>query len=375
MRSFISGNDAAAEAVRLARPQVISTYPITPQTTVVERLAEFVEDGSLDAEFIHVESEHSALSAAMGASLAGVRTFTATSSQGLLYMAEVLTYAAGGRFPIVMMNANRSLALPWNIYGDQRDSLGLLDSGWIQAYAENAQEVLDLTLMAFRIAEDSAVRVPFMVNLDGFHLTHTYEVVHIPTQAQAEEFLPDYDPGENQIDFDNPRNFGFSAGPEWNSSFHKSHHEAMLRALNVIDRVEVDFHAIFGRRYSGAVDAYLCDDAEYVLVTLGSIAGICRQAADLLRTDGVKAGVLRLRYLRPFPNDAVRATLSGAHAVAVLEKDISFGGAGTVFTNVSSVIPAQLNVIGGLGGADISAAQIAGIYESLRTGESGVKWL
>jgi pyruvate ferredoxin oxidoreductase alpha subunit len=375
MRSFISGNDAAAEAVRLARPQVVSTYPITPQTTVVERLAEFVEDGSFDAEFIHVESEHSALSAAMGASLAGVRTFTATSSQGLLYMAEVLTYAAGGRFPIVMMNANRSLALPWNIYGDQRDSLGLLDSGWIQAYAENAQEVLDLTLMAFRIAEDSEVRAPFMVNLDGFHLTHTYEVVHIPTQAQTEEFLPDYDPGENQIDFDNPRNFGFSAGPEWNASFHKSHHEAMLRALSVIDRVEVDFHTIFGRRYPGAVDAYLCDDAEYVLVTLGSITGICRQAADSLRTDGVRAGVLRLRYLRPFPNEAVRAALSSAKAVAVLEKDISFGGAGTVFTNVSSVIPAQLNVIGGLGGADISAVQIAGIYKSLREGESGVKWL
>ncbi|MDR1508053.1 MAG: pyruvate ferredoxin oxidoreductase, partial [Synergistaceae bacterium] len=165
MRSFISGNDAAAEAVRLARPQVISAYPITPQTTVVERLAEFVEDGSLDAEFVHVESEHSALSAAMGASLAGVRAFTATSSQGLLYMAEVLPYASGGRFPIVMVNANRSLALPWNIYGDQRDSLSLLDSGWIQAYAENAQEVLDLTLTAFRVAEDPSVRVPFMVNL------------------------------------------------------------------------------------------------------------------------------------------------------------------------------------------------------------------
>ncbi|MDR1514559.1 MAG: hypothetical protein LBS45_02610 [Synergistaceae bacterium] len=375
MRSFISGNDAAAAAVHLARPQVISAYPITPQTTVVERLAEFVEDGSLDAEFVHVESEHSALSVAMGASLAGVRTFTATSSQGLLYMAEVLPYAAGGRFPVVMVNANRSLALPWNIYGDQRDSLSQLDSGWIQAYAENAQEVLDLTLMAFRVAEDPSVRVPFMVNLDGFHLTHTYEVVELPEQAQVNVFLPDYDPGENQIDFESPRNFGFSAGPEWNASFHRSHHEAMLRAWDVIDQAERKFHAIFGRRYPGGVDAYRCGDAEYILVTLGSVSGLCRETADSLRDHGVRAGILRLRYLRPFPHEAVREVLSPAKATAVLEKDISFGGAGTVFTNVRSAAPAQLNVIGGLGGADISKERIAGIFESLIQGESGVKWL
>ncbi|MDR1891649.1 MAG: pyruvate ferredoxin oxidoreductase [Oscillospiraceae bacterium] len=375
MRSFISGNDAAALAVKLAHPQVISAYPITPQTTVVERLAEYVEDGSLDAEFIHVESEHSALSAAMGASLAGVRTFTATSSQGLLYMAEVLSYAAGGRFPIVMVNANRSLALPWNIYGDQRDSLGLLDSGWIQAYAENAQEVLDLTLTAFRVAEDTDVRVPFMMNLDGFHLTHTYEVVEVPTREQIDKFLPDYDPGENQIDFENPRSFGFSAGPEWNASFHKAHHDAMRNAWKVIEKAENEFHAIFGRRYSGGIDSYRCDDAEYILVTLGSVSGLCRQVADTLRESGVKAGILRLRYLRPFPDEAVTAALSSAKAVAVLEKDISFGGAGTVFTNVRSVAPAGLNIIGGLGGADISAAQIAGIFEDIQKGESGVKWL
>jgi pyruvate ferredoxin oxidoreductase alpha subunit len=375
MREFVSGNDACALAVRLAKPQVISAYPITPQTTVVERLAEYVEDGSLDAEFIHVESEHSALCAAMGASLAGVRAFTATSSQGLLYMAEALTYAAGGRFPIVMLNANRSLALPWNIYGDQRDSLSLLDCGWIQAYAENAQEVLDLTVMAFRIAEDNDVRAPFMVNSDGFHITHTYEVVEVPAKAQVKAFLPDYDAGENQIDFDNPRNFGFSAGPAYNAAFHKSHHEAMLRAQDVIMRAESEFADIFGRRYSGAVDAYRCDDAEYVLVTLGSVSGLCRQVADSLRENGVKAGTLRLRYLRPFPDKLIAKTLANAKATAVLEKDISFGGAGTVFTNVRSAANASLNIIGGLGGANISAKQIADIFETLQNGESGVKWL
>ena len=187
-RRFLSGDEACAEGVRLARPHVISAYPITPQTVVVERLSEMVERGDLQAEYVHVESEHSALSCAMGASATGARTFTATSSQGLLYMAECLTYASGARFPIVMMNANRSTALPWNIYGDQRDSLSQLDSGWIQAYAQTAQEALDLALMSFYIAEDKDVSTPFMANLDGFVLTHTYEVVDVPT---AENLLTD----------------------------------------------------------------------------------------------------------------------------------------------------------------------------------------
>ncbi|MBQ4465620.1 MAG: pyruvate ferredoxin oxidoreductase, partial [Oscillospiraceae bacterium] len=187
MKKFLSGDEAFAEGIRLAAPEVISAYPITPQTIVVERLSDMVEDGSLDAEFIHVESEHSALSCAIGASAAGVRTFTATSSQGLLYMAEGLVYASGGRFPIVMMNANRATALPWNIYGDQRDSLALLDTGWIQAYAENAQEALDLALMSYYIAEKKEVSTPFMVNLDGFILTHTYEEVDVPDAQQAKQ--------------------------------------------------------------------------------------------------------------------------------------------------------------------------------------------
>jgi len=373
-RKFISGNDAVAEAVRLARPQVISAYPITPQTTVVERLAEFVEGGSLDAEFIHVESEHSALSAAMGASLAGVRTFTATSSQGLLYMAEVLPYAAGGRFPIVMMNANRSLALPWNIYGDQRDSLSLVDSGWIQSYAENAQEALDMTLIAYYIAEHFSVSVPYMLNLDGFHLTHTYEVVEVPEQAQADLYLPEYQTS-NRIDFDHPQNFGFSAGPEWNAKFHKAHHDAIMRVREVSKEAEHKFAEVFGRKYSGLVDVYLCDDADYVIITLGCVSGLCREIADELRAEGVKAGILRLRYIRPFPDIELRELLSSVKRVAVLEKDIGFGYEGTVFTNVKSATPAQLNVIGGLGGADISGDDIRKIFTDLQNGVEGVKWL
>ncbi len=185
---FVSGNDAVAMGARLARPHVISAYPITPQTIVVERLADFVEDGSLKAEFLHVESEHSAMAAAMGVSSVGARAFTATSSQGLLHMAECVHYASGARFPIVMMNANRSVAVPWSIYGDQRDSLGMLDSGWIQVYVEDAQEALDMTIQAYKIAEHQDVMTPFMVNLDGFVLTHTYEPIQLPDQKMVDAF-------------------------------------------------------------------------------------------------------------------------------------------------------------------------------------------
>lgn len=203
-KKFLSGDEAFTEGVRLARPEVISAYHITPQTIVVERLLEMVEDGSLNSEFIHVKSEHSALSCAIGASAVGARAF------GLLYMDECLPYAAGGRFPIVMMNANRSTALPWNIYGDQRDSISQLDSGWIQSYAENAQEGLDLVLMSYYIAEHKDVSTSFMVNLDGFVLTHTYETVDVPSQELADTYLPPYET-DNKLDIDAPRNLAFSA--------------------------------------------------------------------------------------------------------------------------------------------------------------------
>ena len=249
MKRFLSGDEAFAEGVRLAKPQVISAYPITPQTVVVERLSEMVEEGSLKAEYVHVESEHSALSCAMGASATGARTFTATSSQGLLYMAEVLTYAAGGRFPIVMMNANRATALPWNIYGDQRDSLALLDHGWIQAYAENNQEALDLALMAYAVAEDPAVLTPVMVNLDGFALTHTYETVDVPAEEEADAFLPPYQ-ATNCFDFEHPKNIGYSAGPDYNRYFKYYEHGDMLGAFEAIARVEARFAECFGRAYT-----------------------------------------------------------------------------------------------------------------------------
>lgn len=370
MRKFLSGNEAFAEGVRLARPQVISAYPITPQTTVVEALASMVEEGSLDCEYLHVESEHTALSAAIGASATGARTFTATSSQGLLYMAECLTYASGGRFPIVMMNANRALALPWNIYGDQRDSLSLLDHGWIQVYAQNNQEALDLALMAYAVAEDARMSLPVMVNVDGFALTHTYESVEVPAADEADAFLPPY-ATENRFNFERPVNIGYSAGPDYNSHYQYWHHRDMLAAEAVIDEVEARFAEVFDRAYPGMVEAYRTDDADFVLVTLGSVAGLARDVVDELRGAGKRAGLLRIRYLRPLPARQLAEALAGTGAVGVLEQDISFGSEGTVFTNVMSAlartgpVPPALNFIGGLGGADISRDQMRGMYARL----------
>ena len=377
MKRFLSGDEALAEGVRLARPQVISAYPITPQTVVVERLSEMVEDGSLAAEYVHVESEHSALSCAIGASATGARTFTATSSQGLLYMAECLTYASGGRFPIVMMNANRATALPWNIYGDQRDSLALLDHGWIQVYAENNQEALDLALMAYAVAEDPAVRTPVMVNLDGFALTHTYETVDVPAPEQADAFLPPYDGVGNRFDFDHPTNIGYSAGPEYNRYYKYWEHRGMMNAPAVIERVEARFAAVFGRRYSGMIETVACDDADFIIVTLGSTAGLVRSVIEQLRAEGVRVGLVRIRYLRPMPSALVVEALRGAKAVGVLEQDISFGAEGTVCTNVDAalhqagVMMPTYNFVGGLGGDDISEAQVAGIFRVLQQAAEG----
>ncbi len=379
-KEYLSGNEAFAYGIRLARPQVISAYPITPQTIVVEKLSEMVEEKSLVSEFIHVESEHSALSCAMGASAVGARVFTATSSQGLLYMAECLPYASGGRFPIVMMNANRSTALPWNIYGDQRDSISQLDSGWIQVYVEDAQESLDMALQSYYIAEHAKVLTPVMVNLDGFVLTHTYEAVDVPSQEDVDRFLPTFQT-ENKMDLENPKNLAFSVGPSDNLEFKLAQHRAVLAAKNVIEEAEERFLAIFHRSYGGLIDAYHCEDADYILITLGSITGLCRETVDKLRGEGKKVGVLKLRYLRPFPGEEVAKAVSKAKAIGTLEKDISFGYEGTVYTNVNSALIKQqvylpsYNFIGGLGGRDIAKNHIEGIFHHLEAGGETVNFI
>lgn len=374
-KEFLSGNEAVAEGVRLSRPHVISAYPITPQTTVVERLSEMVEEGSLNSEFLYVESEHSALSAAMGASAIGARSFTATSSQGLLYMAECLQYASGGRFPIVMMNANRSTALPWNIYGDQRDSISQLDSGWIQVYTENAQESLDMVLQAYALAEDKRVLTPVMINLDGFVLTHTYETVEIPDEAVCDSFLPPFET-PYKMDLDKPVNMAFSAGPADNLEFKLQQHRAVVKAKEVIREIDERFSQIFGRKYGGLLDEYQSQDADYILITIGSITGAARKVVDQLRGEGIRAGLIKIRFLRPFPDTDLAKLLVNVKGIGTLEKDVSFGAEGTVYTNVNSAlvkaglsIPSY-NFIAGLGGRDITRENLR---EAFRYIEDGVK--
>jgi len=367
---FVSGNEAVAIGVGLCNPGVIAAYPITPQTIVVERLSEMVESGTLKSEFLHVESEHSAITASMGASSVGARTFTATSSQGLVYMAEGLHYASGGRFPVVMMNACRSLALPWSIFGDHRDSLSLLDSGWIQVYVEDAQEALDMVIQAFKIAEDERVMSPFMFNLDGFILTHTYEVVEIPEQKLVDQFLPEFNT-TSKMSLSRPMNMGFSTSPNDNQEFKYQQHKAMTDSAAVISDVSEDFEDIFGRGHGGLIESYRCNDADVVLITLGSVTGTVRIVVDKLREAGEKVGLLKIRFMRPFPASELREALQEVKSVGVIDKDISFGYEGTVFTNVKSALmkverkPRIFNFIGGLGGRDISKDDIEQIFSKL----------
>lgn len=295
-------------------------------------------------------------------------------------MAECLPYASGGRFPIVMMNANRSTALPWNIYGDQRDSISQLDCGWIQAYAVNAQEALDLALMSYYIAEKKDVSTPFMANLDGFVLTHTYEVVDVPTAEQADAFLPRFET-ENKLDLEHPRNLGFSAGPAHNIAFKYKEHIGLLNAAKAIEEAEERFAQIFGRQYTGLTESHRVEDADYILITLGSIAGLVKEVVDQLREQGEKVGLLRIRYLRPFPNQEIAAAVQNVKSIAVLEKDISFGNEGTVYTNVNSALQKAgltlpvSNYIGGLGGRNISAQEIEEIFAGLKSKRVTVKFI
>jgi len=372
---FISGDEAVAEAVRLARPNVISAYPITPQTVTVERISEFVEDGSLKAEYLHVESEHSAMSAALGAAAVGARTFTATSSQGLLYMAETLPYVSGARFPIVMMNANRTLATPWALLSDHRDSLSQLDSGWIQVYCENAQEAMDMIIQAYRIAEDPRVMTPFMVNLDGFILTHTYEMVDLPAQENVDRFLPPYRTA-NRMDLDDPKTVCYAALDDY-MEFNLKQELDMRKVPGVIEEVELEFKGIFGRSYGGLVEKYCCEDAEAVLMTLGSVTGTARAVVDAMRMEGKMVGLAKIRFMRPFPAAEIAGIAGNTKAMGILDRDLSVGYEGIVFTNARSAVceiespPRMINFIGGLGGRNISKEDMRQIFDQLMQAARG----
>ncbi|KJS84487.1 MAG: pyruvate ferredoxin oxidoreductase [Peptococcaceae bacterium BICA1-8] len=375
-KHFLSGDEAVAYAVKLCKPDVIAAYPITPQTVIVEKISEFVAAKEMDCQYLHVESEHSAMAASMGASLMGSRTFTATSSQGLLYMCEMLHYVSGSRFPIVMVNANRTVAAPWNIYGDHRDSLSQRDSGWIQIYVENAQEALDATIQAYKIAENSCVSLPVMVNLDGFVLTHTYELVDIPNQEMVDEFLPSFTT-TNKLDFNNPKSLCFSASPEWQTEFRYQQYEAMEAAKKIINKADEEFGKIFGRYYGGMIEEYRCADADYALVAMGSVAGTTRLVVDKLREEGKKVGLVKLRSYRPFPKEYFQKLGRRVKAVGVIDRDISFGYEGAVYSDVKGALfhpGAQvktINFIAGLSGRDITKEYLTEMYQKLEAIDKG----
>jgi pyruvate ferredoxin oxidoreductase alpha subunit len=371
-RTFISGNDAVSLGVKLCRPEVIAAYPITPSTTVVEKLSEYIAHGEMDCQYINVESEHSAMSAVMGASMMGCRTFTATSSQGLFYMCEMLHYVSGSRFPIVMMNGNRTVAAPWNIFSDQRDSLAMRDSGWMQVYVENAQEALDMVIQSYKIAENPVVSTPIMICLDGFILTHTYELVAVPEQKLVDSYLPAFVPTENILDLAKPKSLCISVAPEWQTEFRFQQHEAMLAAKKVIAETDASFKQAFGREYGGLVEAYCCEDADVVLVCMGSVAGTTKVVVDKMREAGYRVGLLKVRFYRPFPQEEVAKLLGNAKAVGVIDRDLSFGYQGALYADVKAALyqtekhlPATINFIAGLSGRDISTPHLETMFEKL----------
>jgi pyruvate ferredoxin oxidoreductase alpha subunit len=361
MMEITEGSYAVADAVRLCRPQVVSAYPITPQTHIVEALADMVANCKLDADYITVENELSALSACVGASAAGSRVYSATTSQGLALMFEVCFNAAGMRLPIIMTIANRALGAPLSIWNDQQDSISLRDSGWLQFYAEDNQEATDLHFIAYRVAEDHSVLLPALVCFDGFILSHTYEPIDMLSQEDVDKFLPKFTPYQ-RLDAADPISFGMYATPDYYHEFRYEIDNAAKRAKDVIKKAGNEFKALFGRDYSAMVESYRLDDAETAIVAMGSICGTIKDSIDEMREEGKKVGLLRIRVFRPFPSEEIAQALSRVQRVAVLDKNISLGAKGAVALEVrdalyGSTVPVKGYILG-LGGRDVRKKDI-----------------
>ncbi len=361
MRKQIEGSQAVAQAVALSRPEVICAYPISPQTHIVEGLGELVKSGALaPCEFINVESEFAAMSVAIGSSAAGARTYTATASQGLLFMAEAVYNASGLGLPIVMTVANRAIGAPINIWNDHSDSMSQRDCGWIQLFAAHNQEALDLHIQAFKLGEE--LSMPVMVCMDGFILTHAVERVDMPEQAEVDAFLPPYEPRQ-VLDPAEPVSIGAMVGPEAFMEVRYLAHAKQTMALERIPQIAEEFQARFGRNTGGLVRGYHCEDAETIVVALGSVIGTLRDTVEELRADGLKIGVLGITSFRPFPLAAVRTALQAAKRVVVLEKSFSVGLGGVVSTDVRLALSGLhlhgYTVVAGLGGRAITKASLA----------------
>ncbi|GBD93144.1 pyruvate synthase subunit PorA [bacterium BMS3Abin05] len=371
MKEVMLGNHAVSHGARLSRVDVIAAYPITPQTLIVEKLSELCADGDLDAKFIKVESEHSAMAACIGAEAVGARAFTATSAQGLALMHELLHWASGARLPIVMADVNRAMAPGWSIWTEQTDSLAQRDTGWLQFYCENNQEVLDTVIMAYRIAEQ--ILLPVMIVLDAFILSHTNEIVDVPDQALVDGYLPPYKP-EYKMDVNNPHAFGALITPDNYMEMRFKIHEAMQQAKDVAVKADQEFKAVFGRSY-GVVEPYRLDDADTVLISAGATTSMLRIIVDHYREKGEKIGLLKLKMFRPFPTEIVRRLLAGRKKIGVLDRNISFGATGIFFQETKAALypdnksglPVLFGYIMGLGGRDITLQSLEEMVDHMLT--------
>jgi pyruvate ferredoxin oxidoreductase alpha subunit len=364
MLKQIEGSQAIAETVGLCRPEVICAYPITPQTHIVETLSQIVKSGRLSpCEFINVESEFAAMSVAIGASAAGARAYTATASQGILFMAEAIYNASGLGLPIVMTIGNRSIGAPINIWNDHTDSMSMRDAGWIQLYAETNQEAADLHILAFRLAEE--ISLPVMVCVDGFILTHAYEGIDVPTQEQVDAYLPSYEPRQ-VLDPDEPVTIGAMVGPEAFMEVRYLAHHRQMQALELIPQLAAEFEQQFGRKSGGLLHSYRTDDAETIVVSLGSINGTIKDVVDELREDGVRIGCVSICSFRPFPTAALHTAVGGARRVVAIEKSLSIGIGGNVSHNLRMALQGGhtkvFTVIAGLGGRAITRVSLRRVF-------------
>ncbi|MCD4703978.1 MAG: pyruvate ferredoxin oxidoreductase [Methanosarcinaceae archaeon] len=375
------GSYTVASAVKACKPNVISAYPITPQTHIVEDLSQFMADGEIpNCEYINVESEFSALSALVGSSAAGARCYSATTSQGLELMHEVLFNVSGMRLPVVMTIVNRAVSAPINIWNDHQDSISQRDTGWIQLYAEDTQEISDMTAQAFKIAEDKDILLPAMTCMDGFILSHVHEPVELLESDLVDEYLPSYEP-EYVLDPKNPMSFGAFADPESYTEFRYLQQQSMDNAVKKIEDAATEFYDIFGRYYGGLIDEYETEDAEIIIMAMGSVIGTIKDAIDKLRDKGEKVGLLKIRSFRPFPVEAIRKAVKDAKVVVPIDKNISLGlNEGALCTETKACLyntSINMPVVGfmiGHGGRDIRISTIESIVEQAKkVADSGIE--
>jgi len=362
-RYYISGCIAAAEAAKMAKVEVVAAYPITPQTHIVQALSQDIFNGKLDAQFIAVESEHSAMSASVGTSITGARAFTASSSQGLAYMHEVLHYASGLRLPLVMAIANRSVASPVTIFTDHQDSLPQRETGFMQYYCESCQDIFDLIIMAYKVAENEKVLLPVMVCFDGFFLSHISEPVEIPEYSLVDHFLPKLVPHYPFMDMENPKSFNAMAFPDYFEEFQRDKYISMAQAAKVFDQASSEFEEIFGRKHN-RLENYKTEDADYILIGLGSMMGTVRTVVDDRRAQGQKVGLISIKSYRPFPVKEIVDASQNCNSIGVLDRDVAYGTGGIVYQDVGRSLyngdarPVLTNFILGLGGRDVTKKTI-----------------